>query len=128
MKHLLPALALTLALACAKPVHHEPARRIDPAIIEAIVVVESGGNPRAIGQGGTIGLCQILPATGHSLGYTREELFDPVKNREAAEKYLTLLLDRFGDLTLALQAYNCGTVKYMEPKCRAYAQRVLRRL
>ena len=130
---MLSALALSLALACAKPApqEHEPPR-INPAIIEAIIGVESGGDHRAIGSGppgaAPVGLCQIMPSTGRSLGYTREELLDPVKNREAAEKYLVMLLDQFGDLTLALQAYNCGTAKYMEPKCRAYARRILGRL
>jgi len=129
------ALALILAcapvLGCARPeqYYHEPAPRITPAIINAIIAVESGGNPYAVGRNGTIGLCQIKPSTGRMLGYSEADLFDPVKNVEAAEKYLTMMLDQFGgNLTLALQAYNCGPSGYNQPHCRDYAQRVLGRL
>jgi len=133
MTSAIPALTLLLACAvamgCAKPARYEPARRTTPAIIEAIIAQESGGNPRAVGRNGTIGLCQIHPNTGRMLGYSEADLFDPEKNKEAAEKYLTMMLDKFGgNLTLALQAYNCGPSGYNQPHCRDYARRVLGRL
>jgi soluble lytic murein transglycosylase-like protein len=118
---IIAALALT---ACAKPVPLAPPR-IPPQIMESLIAVESGGSPNAIGRRGEIGLCQILPSTGRFLGYSRKELFDPVKNREAGEKYLLMMLDHCrGDMTCALAAYNRGPGHWR--RGLNYARRVLR--
>ena len=41
---------------------------VPPALIGAIVYVESGGNPHAVGRSGTIGLMQLKPATAARYG------------------------------------------------------------
>ena len=102
-----------------------PEGRLSPRIIQAVISLESGGNPRAVSRAGALGLMQVLPATGRSLGFSRTDLRAPTKNVEAGTKYLTMMIDRFdGDLFKALAAYNCGPGKWRN--CKGYARRVLR--
>lgn len=71
-----------------------------------VIEAESGGNPRAVSPKGAIGLMQLMPATARALGVS--DPFDPVQNIEGGVRYLRHLIDRFGDLRLALAAYNAG--------------------
>ena len=81
--------------------------RIAPGLLYAIIAVESGGNPRAMGRSGSIGLMQLKPATAAHYGVS--DLFDPAANIMAGARYLRDLLTRFrGDIPLALAAYNSG--------------------
>ena len=81
---------------------------IEPALIKAIIMVESGYNPTAISKKGAVGLMQLMPATALSLGV--EDLFNPAHNINGGVKYFKKLLSGFnGDVTLALAAYNAGT-------------------
>lgn len=70
---------------------------------------ESRGRPHAVSPKGAIGLYQIMPSTAADFGYTREDMFDPVKNRDVATKYLDKLLHKYnGNAYMALAAYNSG--------------------
>lgn len=83
---------------------------VDPALIKAIIMAESGYNPRAVSKKGAIGLMQLMPRTARELGV--KELFDPEDNVEAGVRYFKRLLRRFGgDVRLALAAYNAGSTK-----------------
>jgi soluble lytic murein transglycosylase-like protein len=87
----------------------ETARRyeVDPALVRAIIQVESSGNQWAVSHKGAIGLMQVVPETGRQLG--ANNLFDPQENVEAGVKYLKQLLDSYrGNLHLSLAAYNAG--------------------
>lgn len=80
---------------------------IDPALVLAVVEVESGQAPDAVSAKGAMGLMQVLPETAAELGFP--DAADPARNLEAGCRYLAALLDSFGgDVELALAAYNAG--------------------
>ena len=95
---------------------HARASGLDPALVQAVVAVESSFDPRAVSDKGAIGLMQVLPATGERYGVhgdahrsTRDKLLDPETNLRVGTRYLRDLLARFeSDLSLALAAYNAG--------------------
>jgi soluble lytic murein transglycosylase-like protein len=82
------------------------ANRVDPALVEAIIGAESGFDPTATSRAGARGLMQLMPQTAAELGVA--DLGDPAANVRAGTRYLRSLLDRFGDVTLAVAAYNAG--------------------
>lgn len=89
--------------------HH----KIDPALVKAIIMVESGYNPEAVSKKGARGLMQLMPGTAEALGV--EDTFNPYNNINAGVKYFTQLLKQFkGDVTLALAAYNAGSRRVIE--------------
>jgi soluble lytic murein transglycosylase-like protein len=90
------------------PLIEEAARAldIDSALLMAVVDVESGGDPRALSAQGAAGLMQLMPATGRLYGAA--DRFDAQQNIAAGARFLRRLLTRFGNLDLALAAYNAG--------------------
>jgi soluble lytic murein transglycosylase-like protein len=118
------------------PVVDEAARRtqIDRALLMAVIDVESGGNPQAVSPKGARGLMQLMPQTGLTQGAA--DLFDPHQNIDAGARLLRTLLATFGDLPLALAAFNAGegaVHRYgdaIPPYAETvrYVQRVLERL
>ncbi len=79
---------------------------LDANLIKAVIQVESSFRPDAVSGAGAEGLMQLMPSTAASLGVKNS--FDPVQNIGGGTEYLSKLLDRFGDLRLALAAYNTG--------------------
>ena len=83
------------------------AATIQPALVRAVIVVESGFNPRAVSKRGAIGLMQLRPSTARHYGVTN--IYDPAQNIRAGARFLGDLMVRFGsNLELALAAYNAG--------------------
>jgi soluble lytic murein transglycosylase-like protein len=83
---------------------------IDPALVKAIIMAESGYNPKAISKRGAKGLMQLMPSTAKSLGV--EDIFNPEHNIKGGVIYFKRLVDLFeGDVKLALAAYNAGVRK-----------------
>jgi soluble lytic murein transglycosylase-like protein len=80
---------------------------LDPRLVEAVIHVESDGNPRAVSAKGAAGLMQLIPATAKRFGV--ENRFDPAENVRGGVSYLDELVKRFhGDLRKALAAYYAG--------------------
>jgi soluble lytic murein transglycosylase-like protein len=99
------------------PIIREVAGRhdMDPALIKAIIMAESGHNPKAVSKRGAKGLMQLMPITAKSLGV--EDVFDPEHNIKAGVVYFKKLLNQFdGDVKLALAAYNAGSRKVRKYK------------
>ncbi|PZX14185.1 transglycosylase-like protein with SLT domain [Palleronia aestuarii] len=71
-----------------------------------LVRAESGFNPRALSPKGAQGLGQLMPDTARALGV--RDPWDPEQNLDGAARYLAAQLDQFGDVHLALAAYNAG--------------------
>ncbi len=88
---------------------HEAAllHEVEPALVKAIIMVESGFDPKAVSRSGAQGLMQLMPPTAEALGVA--DSFDPEQNIRAGVQYLKRLLVTFNhDLKLALAAYNAG--------------------
>ncbi len=80
---------------------------LDPRLVVALVVVESGFQPLARSRVGALGLGQLMPETARALGVNP---IDPTQNLYGSIRYLRGNLDRFGwdNVHLALAAYNAG--------------------
>jgi soluble lytic murein transglycosylase-like protein len=87
----------------------EAAKRhgVDPALVLALISVESAFRKDAVSPKGAQGLMQLMPATAKELGV--KDAFDPAQNLDGGARYLNSLLQQFkGDVRLALAAYNAG--------------------
>jgi len=80
---------------------------LDPRLVVALVVIESGFQPLARSRVGAVGLGQLMPDTARALGVNPT---DPSQNLYGSIRYLRDNLDRFGwdKVHLALAAYNAG--------------------
>jgi soluble lytic murein transglycosylase-like protein len=80
---------------------------VSPALLRAVIAVESAFDPRAVSPKGAQGLMQLLPATARRYGVHTP--FDPRDNLRGGANYIRDLLKHYGnDLELALAAYNAG--------------------
>ena len=82
-------------------------QRLEPALLHAVITVESGYNPKALSPRGAAGLMQLMPETAQR--YAVANIWDPGENLRGGARYLRDLLATFDDdLRLALAAYNAG--------------------
>ena len=80
---------------------------VSPALVLAVIAVESAGRPQAVSHAGAQGLMQLIPATAERFGVT--DAFDTTQNIRGGVKYLDWLLKHFDtDVVLALAGYNAG--------------------
>lgn len=80
---------------------------VEPALLRAVITVESSFNPHAVSDKGAVGLMQIMPNIARRYGVS--DRYDPIENVQAGASYLRDLLQRFdGDVQLAVAAYNAG--------------------
>jgi soluble lytic murein transglycosylase len=110
----------------------------DPELIIAVISTESSFYNWAISPKGAVGLMQIIPTTGRQvaemndiLWHGKDPLFDPFLNIRLGIHYLWMLYLKFGDIQLALTAYNHGPGKVIrwlnarETIPMKYAEKVL---
>jgi soluble lytic murein transglycosylase len=127
------------------------AKRLDPALIAAVIYAESKFEPHP-SSAGAEGLMQILPATAYYLAhlsggyrFSAGDLATPRINLAYGSYYLRYLLDHYeGNEMLAVAAYNAGVTNVDEwvahddaagrrltvaaipfPETREYVRRVL---
>lgn len=108
---------------------------IDANLVKAIITAESNCNPTAVSSRGAQGLMQLMPKTARELNVTKP--LDPKENIVGGVKYIKGLLASYGDLRLALAAYNAGpgtvqkyagippyreTINYVKKVIRYYKQ------
>lgn len=80
---------------------------VSPALVLAVMGVESAGNPEAVSSAGAVGLMQLIPATAERFGVT--DSTDPGQNIKGGVAYLDWLLNEFdNDPVMVLAAYNAG--------------------
>ena len=80
---------------------------VDPALVKAVVRIESAFNPHAVSSAGAKGLMQLMDATARALGV--DNPFDPEQNVTGGTRYLAWLIGKYGgNLKAALAAYNAG--------------------
>lgn len=90
-------------------------RRIDPALVAALIHQESSFNPRATSRAGAVGLMQVLPSVGADIakargmvGFDRVLLYQPDVNVRLGMTHLDAMLRQYPRIEYALAAYNAG--------------------
>lgn len=80
---------------------------VSPALVLAVIGVESAGNPAALSKAGAQGLMQLIPDTASRFGVT--DATDPAQNIKGGVAYLNWLTKEFNrDPLMILAAYNAG--------------------
>jgi len=105
--------------------------RVSPALVLAVIAVESSGRADALSPKGAQGLMQLIPDTAARFGVS--DSTDPAQNIRGGSAYLDWLLTHFdGDPILALAGYNAGEGAVTRgagvpnyPETRAYVPKVL---
>jgi soluble lytic murein transglycosylase-like protein len=119
-----------------EPEIHSAARAagLDPALLLAVVLEESGGDPDALSNKGALGLMQLMPGTADEVGV--EDRSAPGENLRGGAEYLARMIRRHdGNLETALAAYNAGPGSVARaggripdfPETRHYVRRVIDR-
>ena len=78
---------------------------LDPGLLRAVAWQESRGNNAAVSNKGALGIMQLMPGTAAALGVDPR---DPEANINGGATYLALQMAKFGNVELALAAYNAG--------------------
>ncbi len=89
---------------------------LDPFLVLSVIKIESNFNENAISKKDARGLMQISHGTGkwaaetfNLENYSVNSLYKPEINIKIGTWYLNKLIEQFGDIELALAAYNAGS-------------------
>ena len=116
---------------CSQITYYSERKNLDPDLIAAVMLQESGGNPTAYSTSGAVGLMQVMPRDGIASSFqcvngpcfanrpSSQELQNPEFNVEYGTGMLAGLVSRHGDVREALRAYGPMDVGYY------YADKVL---
>lgn len=104
---------------------------VDEDLFDALIATESNYDPKARSRAGAMGLAQLMPDTAKGLGVN--DAFDPVQNLNGGARYLSQLLQQFGDARLALAAYNAGPSRVINagyqvpniPETQRYVEKIM---
>jgi len=96
------------------PIIEETLRRYDlPLELKYVAIIESAFNPRAESRVGAKGMWQFMYRTAISYGLRidsyADERMDPIASIDAAARYFKDAYRIFGDWSLAISSYNCGS-------------------
>jgi hypothetical protein len=81
--------------------------QVSPALVLAVIAVESGGRAEAVSRAGAEGLMQLMPDTAARFGVS--DSLDAAQNIRGGVAYLDWLMAHFdGDPILVLAGYNAG--------------------
>jgi soluble lytic murein transglycosylase-like protein len=87
--------------------------QIPEELVRAVIMVESGFDPRAVSRTNARGLMQLMPETAERMMVT--DVFDPRQNIFGGVRYLRVLANLFnGDIQLTLAGYNAGEGAVMQ--------------
>jgi soluble lytic murein transglycosylase len=103
---------------------------VSPALVRAVIQVESGWQPGLVSPKGAMGLMQLMPATAQHYGVTHP--FHIHENVRGGVAYLAELQELFhGDLRLVMAAYAAGErpvlargLDYSSQEVYTYVQRI----
>jgi len=97
---------------------------LDPNLIAAVMLQESGGNPQAYSKSGAVGLMQVMPNDGLAAGFmcingpcfasrpSSAELYDPEFNVAYGTQMLAGLIQKKGSVREALRSYGPMNMGY----------------
>jgi Transglycosylase SLT domain len=81
--------------------------QVSPALVLAVIGIESAGRADAVSHAGAVGLMQLIPATAERFGVSNSA--DPIQNIKGGVAYLDWLLGEFNnDPVMVIAAYNAG--------------------
>jgi len=107
------------------PLVEESYRRgVDPAMVTAILLVESGGKPTARSPVGARGLMQVMPAWAGKWRGCGRDLYDIADNLCNGTSILAWYLRSHGDERRALLGYNGCVLGTNTPNCHRYPDRI----
>ena len=110
--------------------HYAREYGVSPALVRAVIEVESAWQPGVVSPKGAMGLMQLMPATAEHFGITHP--FNIDENIRGGVAYLARLVRMFhGDLRLVIAAYAAGErpvaakgLDYASPEVYAYVERI----
>jgi len=109
---------------CGLITQHANQNGLEPNLVAALILQESGGNSDAYSKSGAVGLMQVMPKDGLAAEFmcpngpcfanrpSMSELYDPAFNIEYGTRFLAGLVSRYGDIREALKYYGPANVGY----------------